>query len=222
MRKSIRAIKKTSLLAKMTFAVCLIAVSSSLMSFGAFSTFTGTADTSASNPITTTCTMTLAGIGTNAANNRLTLGASNIVPGDTMQRTVNAKNSGSSCLNATTPIRLTSRATGCLGTCQSSLLNTDTTNGLQMAIDKCSVAWTEAGVAPAYTYTCGGTTTSVLASVPVIQTAVTLNNIVGTSGTDNFLRVTLSFPVGAGNTFQNLTSQIEYELAAQQRAGTNQ
>ena len=32
----------------------------------------------------------------------------------------------------------------------SSLLDTDTTNGLQMVIDKCSAAWTEAG--PPYTY----------------------------------------------------------------------
>ena len=42
------------------------------------------------------------------------------------------------------------------GASPSSLLDTDATNGLQIAIDKCSVAWTEAGSSPAFTYTCGG------------------------------------------------------------------
>jgi hypothetical protein len=46
------------------------------------------------------------------------------------------------------------------------------TNGLQIAIDKCSQAWTESG--PPYTYTCGGSTSTVLASRALIGSAIAL------------------------------------------------
>ena len=83
------------------------------------------------------------------ATNRLTVGASNIAAGDTIQRSVDLINQGTINLAS---VSLTTSAT------TSSLLNTDTTNGLQMAIDKCSVPWTRRGSAPAYTYTCSGST----------------------------------------------------------------
>ena len=54
----------------------------------------------------------------------------------------------------------------------SSGLDTDATDGLQIAIDRCSVAWTESG--PPYTYTCGGTPSAVLASRPLIGSNVAL------------------------------------------------
>ena len=38
-----------------------------------------------------------------------------------------------------------------------SILTTDTTNGLQLAVKSCSVAWTQGGTASAPTYTCSGT-----------------------------------------------------------------
>jgi spore coat-associated protein N len=102
----------------------------------------------------------------------------------------------------------------------SSLLDTDTTNGLQMVIDKCSQAWTESG--PPYTYTCGGSTSTVLSSRAVIQTGVTLNNLSPlTAGTTDHLRVTLTFPSGAGNTFQNKSSTLQYAFTGTQRAATN-
>lgn len=206
---------------RIALTVALIFVTVGLTAIGTTATFTGVADTSSNNPIYSSCTLSLAAITPSGANNRLVIGASNIVPGDTIQRAVNVKNSGSSCLDSSTPVKLTTRASSCVGTCQSSLLDTDTTNGLQMAIQKCSVAWTESG-GPPYTYTCSGTTSSVLASTPVIQTNATLSNINGTAGTDNFLVVTLTFPSTAGNTFQGLTSRIEYSFEGQQRAAAAQ
>ena len=104
----------------------------------------------------------------------------------------------------------------------SSLLDTDTTNGLQMVIDKCSQAWTEAGTAPAYTYTCGGTSSSVLASRAVIGNNLTLSNLGSTTaGATDHLRVTLTLPSGAGNTLQNQSSTITYAFTGTQRAATN-
>jgi hypothetical protein len=102
----------------------------------------------------------------------------------------------------------------------SSLLDTDTTNGLQMVIDKCSQAWTESG--PPYTYTCGGTTSSVLASRPVIGSNLSLSNLGSTTaGATDHLRVTLTLPSGAGNTLQNQSSTISYAFTGTQRAATN-
>jgi hypothetical protein len=103
----------------------------------------------------------------------------------------------------------------------SSLLDTDTTNGLQMVIDRCSVAWTESG-GPPYTYTCGGTTSSVLASAPVIGTNLALSNLTLTAGTDNFVRVTLTLPSAAPNTLQGQSSTISYAFTATQRAAAAQ
>jgi spore coat-associated protein N len=104
----------------------------------------------------------------------------------------------------------------------SSLLNSDVTNGLQMVIDKCSVAWTEAGTSPAFTYTCSGTTTTVLASRAVIGSNLTLSGLssLAAGGIDH-LRATLTLPTGAGNTLQGLASTITYSFTGTQRAATN-
>jgi hypothetical protein len=89
-----------------------------------------------------------------------------------------------------------------------------------MVIDKCSQAWTESG--PPYTYTCGGSTSSVLSSRAVIQTGVALSNLSAlTAGSTDHLRVTLTFPSGAGNSFQNKSSTIQYTFTGTQRAGTD-
>jgi len=89
-----------------------------------------------------------------------------------------------------------------------------------MVIDKCSQAWTEAG--PPYTYTCGGSTSTVLSSRAVIQTGVTLSNLSSlTAGNADHLRVTLTFPSGAGNSFQNKSSTIQYTFTGTQRTATD-
>jgi spore coat-associated protein N len=194
---------------KVLLSVGLLSVAALLVGVGAFATFTGTASTS---PAFSTGTVSLAPIGTSAANNRLSVGASGLAAGDTVQRAVDLKNTGSISIIAPT---LTTNATA------SSLLDTDAVNGLQMVINKCSVAWTESG-GPAYTYTCGGTTSSVLASVPVIGSNLALSNITTTANTDNFLVVTLTEPSGAGNTLQNQSSTIQFTFTATQRAAQAQ
>jgi hypothetical protein len=102
----------------------------------------------------------------------------------------------------------------------SSALDTDATDGLHVAIDKCSVAWTESG--PPYTYTCGGSTSTVLASSPVIGSNVAPSNLTLTAGSTDHLRVTVTLPSTAGNSLQNLSSTIAYTFTGVQRAGTNQ
>jgi len=154
---------------------------------------------------------TVALLGAAASIAGLGTGASPIAAGDTMQRAIDLSYSGTISFGSAT---LTTNATS------SSLLDTDATNGLQLAIDKCSQAWTESG--PPYTYTCGGSTSTVLASRALIGSSIALSNLTLTAGSTDHLRVTVSFPSAAGNTLQNQSSTIDYTFTGVQRAGANQ
>src|SRR5512132_4124751 len=147
---------------KLLVSLAVISAAASIAGLGTFATFTSS--TSASQSVSSG-TVTIALGATGASTNRLTVGATAIAPGDTLQRSVDLINSGSLDLASVT---LTTTAT------TSSLLDTDA-NGLQMVIDKCSVAWTESG--PPYTYTCSGSTSSVLASRAVIGSSLALSGL---------------------------------------------
>jgi len=196
---------------KILLSLGALGLAGSIAGFGTYASFTST--TSASQTVASG-TVTIGLGSTGASTNRLTVNASGIVPGDTMQRSFDLTNSGSQNLASVT---LTTSAS------PTSLLDTDATNGLQMVIDKCSVAWTEAGSSPAFTYTCGGTTSSVVASRAVIGSNIAMSNLGSTTaGATDHLRLTLTFPSTAGNTFQGLSSTISSAFTGTQRAATNQ
>jgi spore coat-associated protein N len=195
---------------KLLVSLAVLAAAASVAGLGTFATFTSS--TSATHTVSSG-TLTIA-LGASGPANRLSVNATAVAPGDTMQRAFDLQNSGSIDLTAAPTLTTTASP--------SSLLDTDATNGLQMVIDKCSVAWTESG--PPYTYTCSGTTTSVLASRAVIGSAISLSNIsdlVSAGAGPDHLRLTLTLPSSAGNTFQNLTSTLTYQFNATQRAATN-
>ena len=202
-----RIAKRSGVSRKVLLSAVLVTVAATVAGVGAFATFTDTASVSQAN---TSGTVTLNPISASGAGNRLSIGATNIAPGDTIERAVNIKDTGNIDLN---DVKLTTTAS------PTSLLDTDGTNGLQMLIEKCSVAWTEAGAGPPYTYTCSGTTSTSLASTPVIGANQTLSNLTLTAGSDNFLRVKLTLPTTADNTFQNKASTISYAFTATQRNG---
>jgi spore coat-associated protein N len=200
--------KSISITQKLLATIAVLGAAASIAGLATFATFTST--TSTSHTIASG-TVTIALGATGASTNRLNVDANAIAPGDTIQRSVDLIDQGTLDLASVT---LTTQATA------SSLFDTDTTNGLQMVIDKCSQAWTESG--PPYTYTCGGSTSTVLSSRPVIQSGVTLSNLSSlTAGNTDHLRVTLTFPSGAGNTFQNKSSTIQYTFTGTQRTATN-
>ena len=193
---------------KLLLTIAVLGATASIAGLGTFATFTSS--TSANHTVSSG-TVTIALGATGASTNRLNVDATAIAPGDTIQRSVDLIDQGTLNLASVT---LTTAAT------TSSVLDTDATNGLQMVIDKCSQAWTESG--PPYTYTCGGSTSSVLSSRAVIQTGVTLSNLSSvTAGSTDHLRATLTFPSGAGNSFQNKSSTIQYTFTGTQRAGTD-
>jgi spore coat-associated protein N len=193
---------------KLLATVAVLGAAASIAGLGTYATWTST---TSENHTISSGTVTIALGATGAATNRLNVGASALAPGDTVQRSVDLTNSGSIDLSGVT---LTTTAS------PSSLLDTDATNGLQMVVDKCSVAWTEAGLP--YTYTCSGTTSSVLASRAVIGSNLSLSNLVATTpGQTDHLRVTLTLPSAAPNTLQNQSSTITYAFTGTQRTATS-
>ncbi|MGH2880290.1 MAG: TasA family protein [Solirubrobacteraceae bacterium] len=189
-----------------------VGVAAAVAGLGSFATFTSS--TSASHTVSSgTVAINLAAPGTA---NRLTIGAANVVPGDTIQRVADLTNSSGGGGDTLSAIVLST------GASPSSLLDTETAGGLQMTIEKCSNAWTEAGTSPAYTYTCSGTTSTVLASRPVIGSNLALAGLASlTPGSTDHLRVTLTLPAAAPNALQNQTSTISYNFVGTQRVAGN-
>lgn len=206
-----------SLKAKIFATVAAVGSATAVAGLGTFGTFTDT--TSASTAVDTG--VVNLDIGAPGAANRLTVAATDIVPGDTMQRAFTLD-----AVGTTSPlgsVKLTSTAP------TSSLLNTDPASGLQMVIEKCVDTasglvngWVESVTAP-YTYTCAAgvnTRSTVLNSRPVIGSAMDLTNLrsLSTAGAADNLVMTLTLPSTAGNTFQNLASTILFTFDATQRA----
>ena len=187
----------------------LLSGAAALAGHGAFATFTSAATGGPQSITTGTVTLVLGATG--AQTNRLTVNATGVAAGDTIQRSVDVTNSGS--------LNMASITLG-LSASPTTLLDTDATNGLQTTIKSCSVAWTESG--PPYTYTCSGTTTTVLASTSVSGLKATpvsltpLNSL--TAGQTDHLVVTLTLPSTADDTFENLTSTLTYTFTGTQRA----
>lgn len=194
--------------AKLLTTFTAVGATAAVAGLGTFGTFTST--TSASTSVASgTVSISL---GSSGATNRLSVAATGLVPGDTVQRAVDLSVGGDQDLSA---VSLTTSAA------PSSVLDTDATNGLQLVVDMCPVAWTEGGTAPAYTYTCGGTVTTLVASRPVIGSNLALSGVGLTAGSTDHLRVTLSLPTSADNTFQGKSSGITFAFTGTQRTGTS-
>lgn len=197
---------------KVLLTVGAVGATATMAGLGTFASFTST--TSASQTVASG-TVTIALGATGAATNRLTVGASGLVPGDTVERAFDLTNSGSQNLAS---VALTTSAT------TSSLLDTDATNGLQMVVDKCTGNWVEVGISAPFTYTCpvGSTSSVVVASRAVIGSAISMGSLSAlTSGGTDHLRVTMTLPSSAGNTLQGLSSTVSYAFTGTQRAGTS-
>jgi hypothetical protein len=132
------------------------------------------------------------------------------LPGDSMTRAVNLVNDGNSPLGTVT---LSSAPTA------SSVLTTDTTNGLQLTVKKCSVAWTQGGTAQAPTYSCAGTETLV-GSGPVVNNMTVNGAAALNAGGTDYLTFSISLPTSADNTFQGKSASLSLTFTGTQRTGT--
>lgn len=146
---------------------------------------------------------------TGAANWNASFG--NLLPGDTVSRLVTVKNSGQADL-----INYQLQTTSSTG----NALTTDTTNGLHVRIDRCSVPWTFSGSGSALAATCSGTLSTVVGTSPVVGThALGSPFCAGYHGGcaevgSDYLRVTVDLPSSAGNSFEGLTANLTFTFSA--------
>ncbi|HEX2173034.1 MAG TPA: TasA family protein [Dehalococcoidia bacterium] len=200
---------------KVLLSLGALGAAASIAGLGTFATFTDT--TNASQAISSgTVDINLAAAG---ADNRLTIGATGLVPGDSLQRRVKLTNAGSENLAS---VVLTTVDT----TVTDTVLTTDASNGLKMKIEKCGGTWRESLTTP-YTYTCdaalpgdnGGLRSEVLARRAIIGADLSLTLSALTAGSTDDMVVTVDLPSSADNTFQGKSATIEYTFTGTQRAG---
>jgi hypothetical protein len=200
-----RTIASSSTARKVVGSLGVLGTAAAVAGMGTFGGFT---DSTA--PVATTIQSGTLSIDLTQQGYSVPVTTAGFLPGDSLTRAVNLVNDGNSALGSVT---LGSTATA------SSILTTDITNGLQLTVKKCSVAWTQGGTAQAPTYTCPGTETLV-GSAPAVTTmnlpsAAALN----VGGTD-YLTFAISLPTTADNSFQGKSASLSLTFTGTQRTGT--
>jgi hypothetical protein len=188
-----------------------------LVGSGVFASLNATAfNTSGQAVNTQTLILTQAASGVTGITGGISTAISNIAPGDVVNRFVILTNGGTM---AATNLRLG------LADSTPTALTSNATNGLQIAIDECSVAWAAGG-------TCSGTTTVALASTPattLISGSQTLSVSSLAASAVNHLRIKLTLPAGSetttngtlpAGTIQGLASSLTWTFTEDQRTAT--
>jgi hypothetical protein len=192
---------------KVVGSLAIAGTAAAVAGLGTFGTFTDS-----TTPVATTVQTGTLDINLNqpAGAYAIPVTTTNFVPGDSVTRAVNLSNDGTTSLSS---VSLTSVATG-----TPSILTTDGTNGLQLALKACSVAWTQGGTASAPAYTCSGTERS-LYSGPAAAGNIAISNpaSLNPAGVDNLV-FAISLPTSADNTFQNKSASLSLTFTGTQRA----
>ena len=144
----------------------------------------------------------------NATN--LSQSVSNMIPGDYSESAFNLTNGGTN--------QFASVSLGVTAPTSSALVTS--TSGLELEIQSCSVAWTAASATGANgstvtTYTCSGTTSTVLTKTPVssLVGATSATTLTGTNlqpAAVQYDMATLSLSTSAPNTMQGDSAQLAY------------
>ena len=190
---------------KVVGSLGVLGAAAAVAGMGTFGSFTDS-----TTPVATTIQSGTLSIDVSQQGYAVPVTTTGFVPGDSLTRAVNLVNDGNAALGS---VALSSTATA------SSILTTDLSNGLQLTVKKCSVAWTQGGTAQAPTYTCSGTET-VLGAGPVV-TNLTLSGAasLNVGGTD-YLTFSISLPATADNSFQGKSASLSLTFVGTQRSGS--
>lgn len=202
---------------KILLSMGAIGAAASIAGLGTFASFT---DTESASLTVNSGTVNIT-LGTAAPDNRMSVSANGMVPGDTAQRRLKLTNPTGEDQQDLASVTLTTTAT------TSSLLDTDATDGLKVTIEKCGslLGWRESATTP-YTYTCDllipgdddGPRTTVVAKRAIIGPSITMSNMSSlTVGNTDDMVVTVELPSGADNDFQGLSSTVQFTFTAMQR-----
>jgi Camelysin metallo-endopeptidase len=191
--------------AKIVGSLGIIGTAAAVAGIGTFGGFTDS-----TTPVSTTIGTGTLSIDLTQPSVAIPASTAGFVPGDSLTRAVNLVNDGSLGLGSVT---LATTATA------SSILTTDTVNGLQLALKSCSVAWTQGGTASNPTYTCSGTE-RLLGSGPVVGNMVLPTPASLAAGATDHLTFSISLPTTADNTFQGKSAGLSLSFTATQKTGT--
>lgn len=183
----------------------VIGAAAAVAGMGTFGSFTAS-----TTPTSTTVNSGTVSINLSQQGYAIPASTNNFLPGDSMTRAVNLVNNGGSPFGSVA-LGVTAGAP--------SLLTTDLTNGLQLTVKSCSVAWTQGGTASAPTYTCSGTTNTVASGPVVGNTALPGVNSLNAGGTD-YLTFSISLPAAADNTFQGKSAALTLTFTGVQATGS--
>jgi hypothetical protein len=195
---------------KLLGSLGIVGAAAAVAGMGTFGTFTDSTAPLNASVNTGTLSINLTPANDTAA---LTMSATNFVPGDSLARSVDLTNAGTA---AHSSISLVSTASA------SNLLSTDTTNGLKLGVESCSVTWTKTtNAAGGAVYTCSGTKQTMVAPGPaaISNAPLTAPTSLTVGGVDHLV-VTLSLPASAGNTFQGLSNSLAISFTGTQASGT--
>jgi len=190
---------------KIFASVVLVGGAAAVAALGTYGSFTST--TSASETVSTGKVVMNSAAGVRG----LTIDATNLVPGDTVERTVTLSRSNDT--ESFGSVKLTTTATS------SNVLTSDATNGLQLKVDTCPAAWTKPANSNALN--CSGSITNVVSQRAVLGQNIDLaavNTALNAAGATSNLRVTLTLPASADNAFQGLSNTINFVFDGTQRA----
>lgn len=136
----------------------------------------------------------------------------NFVPGDSAQRVIDLVNDGDVDYD-----KITVASVGTTDLSDSSV------DALHVVIDECSVAWTAGTGTELGTYTCAGSSASLLSSKALDFTETDLGTALAqtsdSDGVTSYLRVTTSLPAGNDDyeTYGDLDETVSYTFKAYQR-----
>jgi hypothetical protein len=190
---------------KVVGSLGVIGAAAAVAGMGTFGSFT-----TSTSPVSTTVNSGTLSINLTQPGFAIPVSTNNFMPGDSMTRSVNLVNDGVSPLGSVA-LNVTAGAP--------TVLTTDVTNGLQVAVKSCSVPWTQGGTSSAATYTCSGTTTPV-ASGPAVGSFNLAGMKALTAGGTDYLTFAISLPTTADNTFQGKSSTLTLSFTGSQATGT--
>jgi hypothetical protein len=173
-------------------------------------------------------------VGNGDADQAFALAMSNFFPGASRERLVDVTISGDAAfddvsLDAAPPYGLFVDVSHICGSCDSSLLDSDVTNGLQIKIDRCSQPWAVAnGSSPNETYTCPADQYAVVSSRSIVGSKNLTPNADASNtnpGDVNHYRFTFTLPTTSPDTMEGLSgansSILEFKFGGTQRDATN-
>jgi hypothetical protein len=197
MSTKISTLAASSTARKVVGSLGVIGAAAAVAGMGTFGTFTDS-----STPVNTTITTGTVDIDVTGPGVTVPVTTAGFVPGDSVTQAVNLINKGTSALGSVS-----------LGTTTAapSVLTTDLTNGLQLAVKSCAVAWTA--------NTCGAGE-KLLGSGPVISNLNLANAASLNAGGTDYLAFTISLPASADNTFQGKSAALSLTFTGTQRTGT--